>query len=651
MKRLLILALFLGLFLPQGHTQQDSALYNDDPMQKLPLGMEESEYRKRRPEGGPVEVPRIEPPNWWVGMNNPFLQLLIYDEQITDCTVSISYPGVRVDQVHRVANPNYLFVDLIIGNDARPGTFSIVLCAGTEGQQKTYEYTLAQRPPQEGRLQGISSDDLIYLIMPDRFANGDPTNDSLEDMHQVGINRDKVFFRHGGDLIGIMEHLDYLQDLGVTALWLNPVLENDQPYESYHGYAITDHYQVDPRLGTNEQYRQLVQLCHERGMKVVMDIIHNHTGDRHWFIEDIPSADWVHQDTEQYRRSNFRETVLVDPHVAESDREQLQNGWFDEHMPDLNQRNPFLANYLIQNNLWWNEFSGQDAFRIDTYFYNDQDFMKKWGDRMHEEYDHFNFFGETWVHGYSVQAQFTENSAIAGGVPTRLPAVTDFQLYYAIQQVLYGQEGWTEGTARIYYTLAHDFLYEDATRNVIFLDNHDLSRYFTVVNEDLRKYKMGLGFLLTTRGIPMLYYGTEILLTGSGGGFGEGGRKDFPGGWPSDYFDKFRAVNRTAAEQAAFTYVRDLAQYRQKSLALRRGKLTHFIPENGLYVYFRSYQNEKVMVLLNALGEEQTVDTERYADELAGFTRATAIPGGQKMPGLREITVPAYTTLILSLEP
>lgn len=646
---LLLAGLCLLAFLPQGYTQQDSSIYNDDPMQKRPLGVEEPEYYKRLPDGGPVEEPRVEPPNWWIGMNNSFLQIMIYDEDITNCDVSIAHPGVTVTKVHRVENPNYLFVDVEIAPDTEPGEFPIVLCAGTEAEQRTYTYELRQRQPQEGRLQGISSDDLIYLIMPDRFANGDPGNDSFADMQQQGINRDKVFFRHGGDLLGIMERLDYLEDLGVTALWLNPVLENDEPYESYHGYAITDHYEVDKRLGTNEQYRQLVQLCHERGIKVVMDIIHNHVGDQHWFIKDLPTADWIHQETEEFRKSNFRETVLVDPHAAEADKEQMNDGWFDAHMPDLNQQNPYLANYLIQNNLWWNEYSGQDAYRIDTYFYPDQEFMAQWGARMQEEYDHFTFFGETWVHGYSVQAQFTENSAIKGGVPTNLPAVTDFQLYYAIQDILYGREGWTEGTARIYYTLAHDYLYEDAKRNVIFLDNHDLSRYFSVVNEDLQKYKMGLGFLLTTRGTPMLYYGTEILLTGSGGGFGEGGRKDFPGGWEADYFDKFRAVNRTAAEQEAFTYVKKLANYRKNSLALTQGTLTHYIPENGIYVYFREYGEEKVMVVLNALEQEQTVDMDRYAGQLSIYSSATDVISDKTISNLEQLQVPGQTTLILEL--
>lgn len=647
MKQILTLALLLGLILPQGHTQEKN-IYNDDPMQKLPLGMEESEYRKRLPRGGRVDQARIEPPNWWVGMRNPNLQLLIYDDNISAGEVAVAYPGVTMKRVTRVANPNYIFVDLVIGPGTKPGNMTIAVTG--EGLNKTYDYELQERLPAEGRLQGLASDDLIYLIMPDRFANGDPDNDSFADMKQTGTNRDKVFFRHGGDLQGVIDHLDYLQDLGVTAIWLNPVLENDQPYESYHGYAITDHYRIDKRLGTNALYKTLVEECHQRDIKVVMDVIHNHVGDEHWFIRDIPTTDWIHQETEVLRKSNFRETVLLDPHAAQADVEQLSDGWFDAHMPDLNQKNPFLANYLIQNAIWWNEFSGHDAYRIDTYFYPDADFMANWGKRLQEEYDNFFFFGETWVHGYSVQAQFTAGSAIRGGVNTALPAVTDFQLYYAIQQILAGQEGWTEGTSRIYYTLAHDFLYEDASRNVIFVDNHDLSRYFSVVNENLEDYKMGLAFLLTTRGIPMLYYGTEMLLTGSGGGFGEGGRKDFPGGWADDYFDKFREVNRTSAEQEAFAFVRTLANYRKSSDALTRGKLIHFIPQNGCYVYFRQGVDATVMVVLNAGAQPVNLETARFSEVLDGFTLAENVLNGQVVNDLSTLDVPARTTLVLELK-
>lgn len=641
-----MLVCWFGLLLPNSYAQ-DERIYDDNPMQRRPLGVEESQYRKRLPTGGRVEEARIDPPNWWVDMRNPELQLLMYDADISKGELSITYPGVTVERIIRVANPNYLFVDLMIAPGTLPGQMEIVVTK--DGRSKTYDYELQARESEEGRLQGLTSEDLVYLIMPDRFANGDPDNDSFADMNQVGVNRDKVYFRHGGDLQGIIDHLDYLKDLGVTAVWLNPILENNQPYESYHGYAITDHYKVDKRFGTNALYKVLVDECHKRGMKVVMDVIHNHAGDEHWFIRDIPTADWVHQKIDTFRRSNYRETVLLDPYVAQFDKEQLLEGWFDMHMPDLNQKNPFLATYLEQNAIWWNEFSGHDAYRIDTYFYPDPEFIADWGQRLKEEYDHFSFFGETWVNGYSMQAQFTEGSGIRNGLRTVLPAVTDFQLFFAIQQVLAGQEGWNEGTTKIYYTLAHDFLYRDAYQNVIFLDNHDVNRYFSNVKEDLASYKMGLAFLMTTRGIPMLYYGTEMLLTGEGGAFGEAGRRDFPGGWEDDYFDKFREVNRTSAEQEAFTFVRKLANYRKNSDALTRGKLIHFIPKDGCYVYFRQGVDETIMVVLNAGFTAKHLSTSRFNEMLKPFRTAQNVMTGEQLGDLTRMHIPARTTVILKL--
>ena len=641
-----MLVCWFGLLLPNSYAQ-DERIYDDNPMQRRPLGVEESQYRKRLPTGGRVEEARIDPPNWWVDMRNPELQLLMYDADISKGELSITYPGVTVERIIRVANPNYLFVDLMIAPGTLPGQMEIVVTK--DGRSKTYDYELQARESEEGRLQGLTSEYLVYLIMPDRFANGDPDNDSFADMNQVGVNRDKVYFRHGGDLQGIIDHLDYLEDLGVTAVWLNPILENNQPYESYHGYAITDHYKVDKRFGTNALYKVLVDECHKRGMKVVMDVIHNHTGDEHWFIRDIPTADWVHQKIDTFRRSNYRETVLLDPYVAQFDKEQLLEGWFDMHMPDLNQKNPFLATYLEQNAIWWNEFSGHDAYRIDTYFYPDPEFIVDWGQRLKEEYDHFSFFGETWVNGYSMQAQFTEGSGIRNGLRTVLPAVTDFQLFFATQQVLAGQEGWNEGTTKIYYTLAHDFLYRDAYQNVIFLDNHDVNRYFSNVKEDLASYKMGLAFLMTTRGIPMLYYGTEMLLTGEGGAFGEAGRRDFPGGWEDDYFDKFREVNRTSAEQEAFTFVRKLANYRKNSDALTRGKLIHFIPKDGCYVYFRQGVDETIMVVLNAGFTAKHLSTSRFNEMLKPFRTAQNVMTGEQLGDLTRMHIPARTTVILRL--
>ena len=402
--------LFISLCLVGGLMAQEEEIYNDDPLQKYPLNYEEPEYFFREPTGNTVSEARIEPPFWWTGMAERQLEILLYDQDVRDLEPVVGYPGVEVAEVTRLENPNYLFVLLDVGLGTRPGTFQIQLTDESGAIVRSYPYELRQRgqaPRQEG---GLSSADFIYLIMPDRFANGDRGNDSVEGMTQEGIRRDKIFFRHGGDLIGVMEHLDYLEQLGVTAIWLNPVMENDQPAESYHGYAVTNHYEIDARLGTNEQYRQLVQLAHARGIKVIMDVIFNHVGDHHWFIQDIPSRDWIHQEEDATHTPpiSYRAPVHLDPYRAVDDKRRVTHGWFDKHMPDLNQQQPQLANYLIQNSIWWTEYTGQDAFRIDTYAYCDQEFMAQWNQRMLEEFPGMGIFGETWVHGIGVQSWFTE---------------------------------------------------------------------------------------------------------------------------------------------------------------------------------------------------------------------------------------------------
>jgi neopullulanase len=621
------------------------SLYNEDTWQRLPIGVEEPAYFYRKADGGPVSKNRIEPPFWWVGMSHPTLQVLIYDQDIRDFEVSIRRPGVELLSVERSQNPNYLFVNLHIGPGALPGKFPIVLRKGSE--EKVYEYELKPRANEPLARQGLDASDLVYLIMPDRFANGDYANDSFDDMNQWGVNREKFHFRHGGDLIGLMQRLDYLQDLGVTAIWLNPVVENDQPYDSYHGYAVTDHYKIDPRIGTNEQYLQLVRLCHERGIKVVMDIIHNHCGDQHWFIRDLPSEDWIHQG-EEFLPTLYRAPVLTDPYQAEDDLTRVTDSWFDRHMPDLNHKNPWVANYLIQNHIWWTEYSGHDAYRIDTYAYCDQKFMAEWGRRMQQEFPSFNFFAETWVHGMGVQAQFTQNNHLRD-YNTYLPGLTDYQLYYGMSEALAGRQGWTDGVVRIYKTLAQDFLYEDPFRNVIFLDNHDLARFYSQVGGDMNKFKSGLAMLFTTRGIPMLYYGTEILLSGTGGAFGEAGRVNFPGGWKEDKSNKFNPRGRSKEEQQAFDYIKTLANYRKNTPALHKGRLTQFVPENGVYVYFRHDENTTVMVLYNSNDKPVEVPTARFRERMLGFTHAHDIALGSTIEDIGVINLDGFGSRVLEL--
>jgi glycosidase len=619
----------LSLLLPAVYSAaQDPAIYNDDPMQKLPLGMEHAEYIIRKPTGLDQVTTRVEPPNWWTGMAEPTVEVMIYDRMVGEFTAAtVNHPGVTVESVSREANPNYLFVTLRLAPGTAAGSFPIQLTG--PGGTRSYDYRIVAHPRNSQGRKKLGAADFMYLIMPDRFANGDPSNDSVDGMLQEGTNRAKIFFRHGGDLQGVIDRLDYLKDLGITALWLNPVLENDQPYESYHGYAITDHYRIDRRFGSNELYRQLVSAAHERGIKIIMDVIFNHVGDQHYLIRDLPDTDWLHQWPE-YTQSTYRATTLLDPHVADIDRSMMTDGWFDKHMPDLDQDNPHLANYLIQNSIWWTLYSGQDGFRIDTYAYSDPNFMARWNERLLAEFPDLGIFGETWVHGPGVQAWFTEGRNLHPDFDTHLPGVTDFQLYYALHDALNNEPGWTDGVLRLYYTLAQDYLYQDASRNVIFLDNHDLARLFTTLNQDTDRMKSALSLLLTLRGIPMINYGTELGFTGAGGAFGEGGRMDFPGGFANDERDLFQAADRTKPEKAIFNHLQRLATYRLTSDALRYGELTQFVPRNGVYVFFRHTADEQIMVLFNGNGSAQTdVLLEPYRERLAGYSKAVDVLTGE----------------------
>jgi glycosidase len=625
-KTLLLCALVLGA--TALYAQQDE-VFNDDPMQERALNVPEAEYIIREPTG--LEYPEdagIFPLNWWASMENPRLEVMIYEKNIARyTTATATREGIRVEYVKRAANPNYLFVGLYISRGTPPCLFHLNLASRDPAQnaqeaEKRIPYQLLPHPRKDwSTREQLSAKDLIYLIMPDRFANGDVTNDVVPGTNDTLLNRQKFFFRHGGDLQGIIDRLDYLEDLGVTALWLNPVLENNQPYASYHGYAVTDHYRIDRRFGTNEKYRELVEKAHNRGIKVIMDVIFNHVGDQHHLMRDLPGTDWIHQWPE-YTKTTYRAPTLLDPNASETDRKLMTDGWFDKHMPDLNQRNEHVANYLIQNSIWWTLWSGQDAYRIDTYAYADADFAAEWNRRLLEEIPHLGIFGETWVHGPGVQAWFAGGRGVHLDFDSNLPGVTDFQLYYAIHEALGRDPGWTEGVNRIYYTLAQDYLYEDPAKNVVFLDNHDIARLFTTVGEDLTKMKSALALLMTMRGIPMLYYGTEVGLTGAGGAFGEAGRGDFPGGWASDETNLFDSRQRDETQAELHAFVKRLASYRKNSKALTTGKLTQFVPRDGVYVYFRRQGDETVMVAFNGNNEAVTLDDlSPVAEMTGGFTR------------------------------
>ena len=590
---------------------------------------------------------RVEPMFWWVGMKNPKLQLIVHGDKIAERAVKLNYPGVKLTQVHKVENPNYLFLDLDISAAAKPGAFTIYFIK-TGAANLQYKYELKQRDHSPNRAQGVTDKDLIYLIMPDRFSNGDPSNDSIPGMAEMKVDRSQMYARHGGDIQGVMNHLDYLKDLGVTTVWLTPEITNDMPHASYHGYAVTDHYYVDPRFGTNALYKAFVDKCHAMGLKVIKDLVHNHSGINDYFIKDMPMKSWVHQ-WPKYTNSNFRDAAVMDPHASAMDKKIMLDGWFDHSMADMNENNPYVQNYLTQNHIWWVEYAGVDGFRLDTYPYNDAEYMADWARKVKAEFPHLSIYGETLVWSVANQAFFTQGNTVNRGFNTELPGVVDSQVKDALAEALNGKEGWTDGVNRLYLVLAQDFLYQDPNRNVVFLDNHDMSRFYSVVGEDFNKYKAGMALLLTTRGIPQMYYGDEILMKGNDNPDGLV-RSDFPGGWAGDKANKFTNEGRTDSERIAFNYVRALANYRKQTPALQTGKLMQYIPEKGIYVYFRYDAAKTIMIIYNGETKEQTLTTDRFNERIAGFTRATNVISHENIANIQSITIPGKTTLVLELK-
>lgn len=601
----------------------------------------------------PVAEPemRVEPANWWTGMKYNTVEILFHKQDIAAMSVSIKgkAAGVQIVKTEKAESPNYLFVTLKIAPQARPQKVALAFRNTKTGASFTHEYPILARRTAP-KAQGVDSRDIVYLIMPDRFSNGDPSNDNVAGMHE-GLERDSLVGRHGGDLQGIINHLDYIKDLGMTAIWLNPELENDQKKESYHGYAVTDHYRVDRRFGSNELLVDLVNKSHAMGLKVVRDVVINHIGDQHYWMSDLPSKDWLNQ-WPVMTKTTYRAPTLIDPYASASDKKLFNDGWFVPHMPDLNQRNPHVANYLIQQAIWWVEYAGFDALRIDTYTYSDQAFMSKWCATVLKEYPALGMFGEIWDHGVAVQGYFADNQpAKKTGFDSNLPGVIDFQVMTAMHEALNREQGWTEGIARLYYVLAQDYFYQDPYKNLVMLDNHDISRFYSIVNEDFNKYKSGVAYLLTGRGIPQVYYLTELLGTGYEHPSHGNIRKDFPGGWPGDAVNKFNGGGRTDKEKDGFNYMRTLAQYRNTHPVLQTGKLMQFVPENSVYVYFRyNGKDNPVMVVLNTANSERTLNTARFDEMLKGHTQAMDVITGATISNLATLTIPANSPLVLELK-
>jgi glycosidase len=593
-----------------------------------------------------ANIERTEPPFWWTGMKNQELQLLVEMKNIQDYQVKIKKAGVFLQKVIKADNPNYVILKLQITHNAQPGNYPIQFLSNHDSIILNYE--LKEKTNDSSAICGINSSDLIYLLIPDRFSNGDISNDVIQGMNDSIFSRDSLLSRHGGDIKGIMNHLDYFKELGITAIWTTPVFEDNQLMASYHGYAITNHYKIDPRLGTNELYKELVNRCHKNNLKVIMDVVYNHIGDEHWMYKDIPFKNWFHFN-KTYIKTNFRDVVWMDPYVSDTDKTIYTEGWFDKFMPDLNQSDSLLATYLIQNTLWWITYAGVDGLRFDTYPYPDQKFMSTLIQAIEAEYPKIGIFGETWVSGLANQAYYTKGSGLNNPYHPQLPGVTDFQLYYAIHNALTRDFGWTDGVAALYYCLANDFLYKNPYKNVIFLDNHDQNRFYSVIHEDINKFKMGVGFLLTTRGIPCLYYGTEILMKNFGPP-DEKLREDFPGGWNNDQANKFVKNNLSPKEKEAFEFCSKLALYRKNNTALQTGKLKQFIPENGIYVYFRYNTEKTMMIILNQNKEKITLNTSRYNEMLRYYSGAINIISNEKISNLKEINIEPLSVTILELK-
>jgi glycosidase len=539
------------------------------------------------------EIERIDPPNWWIEMNDNSLQLLIKGDNLQHAELEWKTPGVKIDSIVYPENENYIILNIDIKPWALAGMHIIKIQIADKSI--LVKYPMLQRTPRNSSY-GLDANDLIYLIMPDRFSDGDQDNNIISGMNETKLCRDSMFLRHGGDIQGIIDHLDYIDKLGITALWLTPVLENNQDYESYHGYAITDHYTIDPRFGSLQVYKALVDSCHQRNIKIIMDMVFNHVGDKHYLYTNPPQNNCFHQ-FDTFTQTSYRATTLMDPYATESDKKQFSNAWFDHHMPDLNQQNDIVANYLIQNSIWWIETVEIDAIRLDTYAYSNQEFMAEWAKRIFKEYPNFGLFGETWVHGISVQQWFASGIKSNKKFNSLLPGTTDFQWYYAVLESLNQEQSWTDGVSKLYYTLAKDYLYETPEKQVIFLDNHDLSRFYSMVNEDYQKFKSGIILLMTMRGIPMLYYGTEILMKNYANPDGKV-REDFPGGWNNDTENAF-TEQLSPKQIEAQELIRTLANLRKNHAALRTGSFKHFIPKKGVYVYFRFNNSETFMIALN----------------------------------------------------
>ncbi len=595
-----------------------------------------------------ISVQKIEPQHWYVGMKNPVVQLMVYGKNIAKSEVTIANTKAVINEIARGSSLDYLFVYLDL-SQADAGNIELTFKLGKE--KKTVQYPLLQRTKKRTANQTFSTADVLYLIMPDRFANGNPDNDKMVMNEKYTVDRSNPNARHGGDLKGIENRLDYLQQLGVTALWLNPVLENDMPDGSYHGYATTDYYHVDRRFGTNQDYVNLIEKAHQKGLKVVMDMIFNHCGSSHVWLNNPPFDDWFNNlptTANPYQQTTHNKQVVFDPYRTEKDCRETLDGWFVPSMPDLNQRNRHLAVYLIQNSIWWIEYAGIDGIRQDTHFYADFDMMADWCKAVEYEYPGYNIVGENWYNNTIGSAWWQKNSNIGNSHhQTYLPTVMDFHLQSIATEAFSKESSWNQGLEKIYELLSYDFIYPDINKLLCFLENHDTDRFLAEQPDNLHQFKQGYTFLLTTRGIPQLYYGCEILMSGKRQTSDGYVRLDFPGGWIDDKTNAFEKSGRTALQNEAFDFLSKLLNWRKNNEVIAKGNLKHYLPRNGVYVYARSYQGKNVVVVMNGKNSNVTLQSKDYQEVLQGQTAAKDIITGNSISLTSDIIVPSKGIYIL----
>lgn len=598
-----------------------------------------------------TKIDHIEPENWYVGMKNSSLQLMVYGKNIRDSRVSVDYPGVKIDSLVRLDSPNYLFVYLNLSG-AKPGNMVLNI------DGKKVNYPLKARTMSGDKRMGFDNSDVLYMLMPDRFASGRNITKPMKGLNPYVVDRSKPSLRHGGDLEGVRQHLDYFNQLGVTALWFTPVLENNSPdmnsQSTYHGYATTNYYRVDPRFGTNEDYARLVAEAHAKGLKVVMDMIFNHCGYDHPWVKDMPSKDWFNtpewmkKGDSYYLQTSYKLTPVLDPYASKVDKRETVDGWFVRSMPDLNQKNPHVMTYLIQNSEWWIETIGIDGIRMDTYPYADRKAMSQWMKILNEEYPNFNTVGETWVTEPAYTAAWQKDSKLSK-VNSYLKTVMDFSFYDKINLAKHEEtDAWWKGLNRIYNSLCYDYLYENPSSVMAFIENHDTDR-FLENGKDTLALKQALALLLTINRIPQLYYGTEVLMNGTKEVTDGNVRCDFPGGFAGDKHNAFTAEGRTKAENAMFNWLSKLLKWRRNNMVITKGKQIQFIPYKGVYVIARQWNDQTILTILNGTSQPVTLPLDRYAEVIGNHQEAKDVISGRKVKLGSELQLKARDTKVIEL--